>query len=122
MGTKHYYAEVAENGPRLFTVDSKSSWTHRQRTAVRFANQADMRRSEESLEYIPVGFRDDGSFTWNGQLVVVVEKRFSLLTEYHLTIAPGLDPALVVGVMVAMVDQEKTRSSKSNASVVAATC
>jgi len=81
-----------------------------------------MRRSEESLEYIPVGFRDDGSFTWNGQLVVVVEKRFSLLTEYHLTIAPGLDPALVVGVMVAMVDQEKTRSSKSNASVVAATC
>ena len=115
MGLKHYYAEVSENGPRLFETKTHSRLFHRPRTAVRFANQADPHnRGMVELEFVPAGRGDDGSFTWSGGPVVRVQKKgLSLSGEYQLSIAPGMDPALAVAVMVAMIDRAKTQAANS---------
>lgn len=124
MGTKHYYAEMSENGPRLFETETHRKLMHRPKTIVTFANQADSSRPVIALEFTPAGMTSDGSFTLNGQLVAKVEKfSLSLSGEYQLTIAPGLDPSLIVGVMVAMIDRAKTQSNNSAAGGAAvATC
>lgn len=120
MGLKRYYAEVAENGPRLWDTETHSKMFSRPRTTVRFANQADPSRQMVELEFLPAGRGNDGHFTWGGRQVAVVEKvSFSLSGEYRLTLSPGMDPALVVAVMVAMIDRAKTQAS-SNASAGAA--
>lgn len=107
LGGRHYYAEVSENGPKLFTMEIRKKLFHRPTAAVRFTNQADSGRTEVTMEYIPAIVGDNGSFTYNGQVVAVIEKRMSLGGEYHLTIASGLDPAVVVGVTIAMIDRAK---------------
>lgn len=116
IGLKHYYAEISEDGPRLFETETHRKLMHRPRTEITFANQADSSRPVISLEFVPAGLGNDGSFTLNGQVVTTVEKvSLSLSGEYLLTIAAGLDPTLIVGVMVAMIDRAKTQSNNNAA-------
>lgn len=111
LGTKHYYAEAEENGPRLFETETDRKMLHRSRTSITFANQVDPARQVVDLEYIHPGFGEDGSFSLGGRQVVLIEKiSITLSGEYRMTIAPGLDSALVVGVVVAMVDQARVRA------------
>lgn len=113
MSTKRYYAEMGENGPRLFETQTRNKMLGRPRTEVVFANQADEKggRPEARLEFTPAGMGEDGSFTLNGEMVALVEKvSFRIAGEYHLTLTPGFDPALVVGVMVAMIDRAKSQT------------
>ena len=116
MGLKRYYAEVEENGPRLLETETHTKMFHRPRTAVRFANQADPSRQLVEMEFIPARRGDNGSLTWSGGQVALIEK-ISLSTsgEYRISISPGLDPTLVVAVMVAMIDRAKTQASNSAA-------
>lgn len=116
MGLKRYYAEIQENGPRLFETETHTKIFHRPRTDVRFANQADPSRQMVQLEFTPARRGDDGSFTWSGGQVAVVEKiSISTSGEYRLCLSPGMDPAIVVAVMVAMIDRAKTQASNNAA-------
>lgn len=116
MGLKHYYAEIEEDGPRLLETETHTRLFHRPQTSVKFANQADPSRQIIDLEFIPAGRGADGSLSWSGGQVALIEK-ISLSTsgEYRLSLAPGLDPALVVAVMVAMIDRARTQASRNAA-------
>lgn len=121
MGTRSYFAEVSERGPRLFETYTHVKLFHRARTAVKFANQADPNRGMVELEFIPAAMGQDGSFNLSGGMVARVEKvSMTLSGEYHLSIAPGMDPALIVAVTVAMIDRAKTQAHAGAAGGAAA--
>lgn len=112
-GTKHYSAEVSEGGPLVFECETNTPLFGRARTTVTLANQAasDQGRPTVELELTPTSALDDGSLTWNGQTVATFEKvGMRISGEYHLTIAPGLDPTLVVGLMAVLIDQARVKA------------
>ncbi|KAL6243753.1 hypothetical protein RBB50_009186 [Rhinocladiella similis] len=111
---KHYYAALEENGPRLFETETHVKIFRRSRTSVRFANQADPNRQMVELEFVQAGLGEDGSLTWSGGQVALVEKiSFTMSGEYRLSVSPGMDPALVVAVTIAMIDRAKTQASRN---------
>lgn len=111
FSTKYYYAEAMEGGPKLFQTITHVHLMHRDNTTVKFNNQADPTRPELAMEYIPSMMGKLGSLSLNGQVVVKIERNsLTISGEHHLTIAPGLDPALVVGIVVAMLDRADTQA------------
>lgn len=114
--SSRYYAELSEDGPRLFETKTHTRFLHRDETTVTFANQADEKRPVVTVEVMPPGTTSGGTFTWNGQVVASVEKEpMSARGRWEFSIVPGFDPVLVIAVMVALIDRDESRSSSSAA-------
>lgn len=109
-GTRRYYAQSSDTGPRLFETEARTRLMHQSQIVVTLTNQADASHPTAELGFTPASRGKTGNFLLNGEEVVIVEQvSLNVGGEYELTVAAGLDPALIVGVMVAMVDQMKTQ-------------
>jgi uncharacterized protein YxjI len=114
LGTRHYYAEAAGGGERLFDVVTEVKLLKRSRTEITVANNADFKRAV-LMVYIPTGRRGGDSLFWNNSRVAIVERKAGILSEYHLLITAGMDPTLVTGIMVALIDRKKTQAGAAAA-------
>ncbi|KAF2029270.1 hypothetical protein EK21DRAFT_89854 [Setomelanomma holmii] len=115
MGTSHYYKiEPSDGGPRLFEVNEHLRAFHQARTTVTLANQAAPEQGRPvvvvDLEFVPARKGEEGRVSLDGKTVCVIEKiGVRISGEYHVAIAGGCDPTLVVGLVVMMVDRARTR-------------
>jgi uncharacterized protein YxjI len=110
--TSTYYAEASEGGPRLWELKSHMGFPTSKNT-VSFANAAGDGKSAE-LNFKKKGFGASGVVTLAGQDVAIVEKKhWKMRTEYHITVAPGLDMFLPIGLMVALDDKIRTAKQRS---------
>jgi uncharacterized protein YxjI len=98
-----YYAETSDDGPRLFEVEKTSHWG-KTKFSITFPN-ANAGGQSVSLDYKATSsFKSrEGTITWNGTPVAYVERESSIKgSRYRLHIAPGVDPFVVAGLVVAI--------------------
>jgi len=109
-----YYAEASEGGPRLWELKSHMGFPTAKNT-VTFANATGDGRSAE-LNFKKDGIGSSGVVKLGGQDVAIVEKKhWKMRSEYHITVAPGLDMFLPIGLMVALDDKAKTAQRSAGA-------
>jgi uncharacterized protein YxjI len=120
FGSRHYYAEVGESGDRLFDVVVQVKLLARNLVGINVANQADPQKRLVRLEYVTTGRRGGGTLLWDGSRVAIVERKMNILSEYHFLVAPGMDPTLATGILVALIDRKKTQANAAAAAGAAA--
>lgn len=108
-----YYAEVSEDGPRLFDMKSKFSMGS-EKFVITFPNVvAD--GQEVVLDWKGPAFSSKGEIYLNGMMVAFVEKEhFKLKGEFRVHVAPGMDKLLAVCIL-ACVNNERANNSSGAA-------
>lgn len=104
-----YYAKVAEDGPRLFDLESKMSMG--EKFIIKFPNAAAGGENVE-LDFKSPAFSSRGEIYLNGMLVALMEKEhFKLKGEYRIHVAPGMDKLLAVCVVACVSDVRASNNS-----------
>lgn len=119
--TAHYYAEVSEDGPRLFDLEGKLSLGGT-KMVVKFPNAA-ANGQEVELDYKSPAFRSRGELYLNGIMVALLEReRLKLKDEFHVHVAPGMDKLLAVCIMACVDDRRDSAASAGAAAGGASGC
>jgi uncharacterized protein YxjI len=100
-----YYAETSENGPKIWTLASKTG-VFTTRTTASFGNVVNGGKP------VDVGMKNSTSRSPSGVVrsgevdIAVVEKQsWKMRTEYHITVAQGLDMFVPVALVMALDDR-----------------
>lgn len=104
-----YYAEVAENSPRLFDMESKMSLG--EKFLIKFPNAA-AEGEQVELDWKSPAFSSRGELYLNGVLVALMEKEhFKLKGEYRIHVAPGMDKFLAICVAACVNDERASNNA-----------
>lgn len=111
LGGGSYYAET-EGNRALFEIQKESMGTSR--WTISFPNANDGGKPER-LEYESDSHWSpkDGTVSWRGRPVARMEKPGAFSKSWVVTVAPGLDPLIVLGLQLAIMAQR--RASRSGA-------
>lgn len=109
----HYYAEVSENGARLFDLESKMA-LGTEKFIIKFPNAAADGQNVE-LDWRSGAFSKKGELYLNGMMVAGFERElWKIKGEYHVYVAPGMDKLLAVCVMACVHDRRMTNRNAGN--------
>ena len=99
---------------RLFEVKINAGWDGKLKTQLGFTDAYTERREVLYLENKKG--KADGTVYWGGKVEnggvpvgSVEEDEGHMRTEYHVYVAPGLDPMLVMAMVMAVDDRAKTK-------------
>jgi uncharacterized protein YxjI len=111
MGAK-YYAEMSENGPRLWEYEIHSSLGG-SNTKMAFRNTATGGKPDH-LDFKHKSLGSTSYVKHEGRDVAVVhKKKWQLKRVYELTIAQGLDMTLIIGMILSMDDKVRSNAAAS---------
>ena len=111
-GMGHYTAKLPNGVTKLWDNEIHKRTFHSSTNTIQVANQADPIKGVVSLQYVSNGSRD-ASFLYNGTPVAEVTKISSFSTgTYRVTVSPGMDPTLVISLMIVNVSRIGSRATK----------
>lgn len=113
-----YYAEDGY-GKKLFDIAQESMGTSR--WAIHFPN-ANAGGRQERLEYKSNSRFNprDGVISWQGQPVAAIEKQGWGSKSFVVQVAPGLDPFIIIGLLIAIEDKRRSRRNGTGAAAAGA--
>lgn len=112
-GSGRYYAETHDDGPRLFEAE-KTSTFGKMKYSISFGNACNNgERSKLDFKADSAWNSREGTVYLSGQPVAVVRKGSAFGRKYEVLVAPGLDPFVVVALMISV--EDKVSSQRSGA-------
>lgn len=110
---RRHYAEVSNGGARLLEIETRPKCFGRAHTTVKFVNQADQNKPLINLDFVRTGSSGNGDLMWAAKAVVGRVEKIGWCSSkaFRLTVAPGVDPTLVVALTIANIDQARTQNN-----------
>lgn len=110
-----YWIEHPSNDAKLFTLESKSSMSGRKFSGT-FTNAVNGQQEQLLFKNNPFGLHGTIANGATGTPVANIDREmFKLRKEYHVTVAPGVDIALIVGMCICFDDRAKSDSTATAA-------
>ncbi len=111
IGSTFYYGAESDDGPRLWELRSRGTLKGSNNT-ITFKNAAGEGKSEIFYKHNTFG---NSRIQYEGEDVAVVDKKtFAVGTEYHISVAEGIDKSLVAGAVLAIDDKVRTIKGMSS--------